>query len=341
MSKNVIIIGAGLGGLFCGKLLARDRWSVTFLEQGNQPGGALQTFVRDGIRFDTGFHSVCGMGPGEPLRKIFEPFGLNYLPWVKAGEDEYIDSGPFMRLSSGTVDEFKHVAEPYKGSTWRLKGGGKTLIDALVKTQDIRLNKQVVKIEDREILCSDSSTFRADYIISSIHPRVTFDLVKDHVRSSYLRRLAKLEDGPGAVTLNCKLSEGMIPWLDHDIFIKDKVMIHFGEADADGYARSVDLMGFAPITPEEIKEIACTRIPDLSFAIRKYWVSTPETWQRYTGTPGGTAFGIKKYTVADFLPPVTPLPWLYLTGQNIGLHGVLGTCISALNTFNAISSNYR
>ena len=133
MSKQVLIIGGGLGGLFLGKLLTRERWGVTILEQGAQPGGALQTFVRDGVRFDTGFHSVGGMEPGGPLRKILEPFGLNYLPWEKAGEDECIDGGPFMRLSSGTPDEFEHVAKPYEGSTWRLKGGGKTLVDALVK----------------------------------------------------------------------------------------------------------------------------------------------------------------------------------------------------------------
>ena len=264
---------------------------MTILEQGAQPGGALQTFVREGVRFDTGFHAVGGMDPGGPLRKIFEPFGLNYLPWEKAGEDECIEGGPFMRLSSGTSDEYKHVAEPYIGSTWRLKGGGKTLIDALVKTQDIRLNKKVVSIEDREVICSDTSTFRSDIIVSAIHPRVTFSLLKDHVRSSYIKRLNKLEDGPGAVTLNCKLRQGMLPWIDHDIFIQDKVMIHFGDPDADGYARSVDLLGFAPITPEEIKEIAATRIPDLPFSIAKYWVSTPETWERYTGTPGGTADG--------------------------------------------------
>ena len=338
MSKQVLIIGGGLGGLFCGKLLTRERWSVTILEQGMQAGGALQTFVREGIRFDTGFHSVGGMGPGEPLRKIFESFGLNYLPWVKCGEDECIDGGPFMRLSSGTVDEFNHVAKPYVNSTWRLKGGGKTLVDALTKTQDIRLGKKVVSIEDREVLCSDSSTFRADYIISAIHPRVTFGMLKDHVRSSYLKRLSKLEDGPGVVTLNCKLREGMLPWQDHEIFIGDKVMIHYGEADADGFARSLDLLGFAPITPEEIKETAGTRLPDLTYAIDKYWVSTPETWERYTGTPGGTAFGLKKYTQADYLPPETPLPWLYLTGQNIGLHGVLGTCVSAINTCKALNS---
>jgi all-trans-retinol 13,14-reductase len=241
-----------------------------------------------------------------------------------------------MRISAGTPFELEHVVKPYEGSTWRLKGGGKTLVDALVKTQDIRLGKKVVSIEDREVLCADGSTFRADAIISAIHPRVTFSLVKDHVRSSYLKRLNKLVDGPGAVTLNCKLREGMLPWVDHDIFLQDKVMIHFGEKDEDGYAKSLDLMGFDPITPEELQEIAAKRLPDIRYAIEKFWVSTPATWERYTGTPGGTAFGIVKHTSADFLPPETPIPWLYLTGQNIGLHGVLGTCISALNTFNAV-----
>ena len=149
MSKHFLIIGAGLGGLFCGKLLNRSRMDVTILEQGMQPGGALQTFVRDGIRFDTGFHSVGGMEPGGPLRKILEPFGLNYLPWEKVGEDECIEGGPFMRISAGTPFELDHVVKPYEGSTWRLKGGGKTLVDALVKTQDVRLGKKVVSIEDR------------------------------------------------------------------------------------------------------------------------------------------------------------------------------------------------
>ena len=336
MSKHFLIIGAGLGGLFCGKLLNRSRMDVTILEQGMQPGGALQTFVRDGIRFDTGFHSVGGMEPGGPLRKILEPFGLNYLPWEKVGEDECIEGGPFMRISAGTPFELDHVVKPYEGSTWRLKGGGKTLVDALMKTQDVRLGKKVVSIEDREVLCADGSTFRADVIISAIHPRVTFSLVKDHIRSSYLKRLNKLEDGPGAVTVNCKLRQGMLPWIDHDIFIQDKVMIHFGEKDADGFAVSLDLMGFDPITPEEMQEIAATRLPDIQYAIDKYWVSTPATWERYTGTPGGTAFGIVKRSSADYLPPQTPIPWLYLTGQNIGLHGVLGTCISAMNTYNAV-----
>lgn len=333
MSKSVLILGAGLSGLFCAKLLTRERCSVTLLEQGRQPGGALQTFVREGIRFDTGFHSVGGLGPGEPLYQIFEPLGLMYLPWYRTADDECVEGGPFLRISSGSDFERKHVADPYKGSTWRLKGGGKTLVDALAKSQDIRLGKKVVAIQDREVVCADGSTFRADCIVSSLHPRCTFALVKDHVRPSYLKRLDKLEDGPGVVTLNCKLREGALPCPDHDLFVRDKVMVHFGEGRfADGSAVSLDLLGFAPVSPEELIQAAAETLPQLPAAIEKYWTSTPATWERFTGTPGGSAYGIVKHASTDYLPPQTPLPWLFLTGQNLVLHGVLGTCMSAINT---------
>ena len=43
-------------------------------------------------------------------------------------------------------------------------------------------------------------------------------------------------------------------------------------------------------------------------------------------------YGIQKASNADFISAQTPLPWLFLTGQNLGLHGILGTSISALNT---------
>ena len=62
--SEAVIIGSGLGGLECGLLLARSGYRVTVLEKGRQAGGCLQTFVRGGRRFDTGFHYVGGLGPG-------------------------------------------------------------------------------------------------------------------------------------------------------------------------------------------------------------------------------------------------------------------------------------
>ena len=83
--------------------------------------------------------------------------------------------------------------------------------------------------------------------------------------------------------------------------------------------------------------IAAERLPNLPDAVEKYWTSTPQTWERFTGTPGGSAYGICKRGPEDYLAPQTPLPWLFLTGQNLGLHGILGTSVSALNTCNALN----
>ena len=350
--SDAVIIGAGLGGLLCGRILSRKGWRVTVLEQGSQIGGALQTFVRDGIRFDTGFHSVGGLGPGEPLERIFRPLALTDLPWVPMEPDEIIGgTDPFLRLSTGWEEERAHVLEPYRQSVWRLKGGGKTLADALSRDLDILLRKRVTDIEDHVVACADGSFYRGDAVIAAIHPQVTLQLLRDPVRPAYRKRIARMENGPGIFTVNAKLRSGILPYINHSIFLDGKVMIHFGEADDAGFARSLDLLAFE--TPGQaggdgcgsnrtsvarsLIQAAARRLPGLPDAIEKYWVSTPQTWERFTGTPGGTAYGLRKYDTQDYIAPQTPLPWLYLTGQNIGLHGVLGTAVSALNTCNSIA----
>ncbi|MCR5709195.1 MAG: FAD-dependent oxidoreductase [Bacteroidales bacterium] len=334
--RSAIIIGAGLGGLLCGRILSRKGFQAAILEQGAQAGGALQTFVRDGVRFDTGFHSVGGLGPGEPLAVCFKSLGLDGLPWRQMEPDEIVGgSCAFLRLSSGWDVEREHVLKPFSQSVWRLEGGGKTLVDALSDGLDIRLKKKVVSIEDRCVACADGSSFRGDIVISDIHPLTTFRMVRDRFRPAYLRRLESLENGPGATTVYIKLKPEAIPFINHSIFLDDSLMIHFGELASDGSAISIDLLAFDG-TPEDMIRHAAKRLPKLPESIENYWTSTPSTWERYTGTPGGSAYGILKRRQEDFLSPVTPLPWLYLTGQNIGLHGILGTTISAINTCNSI-----
>lgn len=73
---DVIITGGGLGGLLCGVLLAKEGKTVCILEKNGRIGGCLQTFTRDGVLFDTGFHYLGAAGPGELLYPYLNYAGL-------------------------------------------------------------------------------------------------------------------------------------------------------------------------------------------------------------------------------------------------------------------------
>ena len=73
---EVVIIGAGMGGLFCGALLAKRGVRVTVLEKNSSIGGGLQTFVRGGETYETGMHVVGGFNEGGILNSICRYLGI-------------------------------------------------------------------------------------------------------------------------------------------------------------------------------------------------------------------------------------------------------------------------
>ena len=76
MDKSCVIIGAGLGGLSCGAILAKHGFKVTVLEKEHQPGGCLQTFMRDGVRFETGMHYIGSAAQGQVLDSLLRYLGI-------------------------------------------------------------------------------------------------------------------------------------------------------------------------------------------------------------------------------------------------------------------------
>lgn len=83
MKYDVVIIGAGLGGLECAHILSRAGLGVLVLEKGAQPGGCIQSYRRRGLSFDTGFHYVGGLNEGQPLYAAFQRLGLLRLSWQR------------------------------------------------------------------------------------------------------------------------------------------------------------------------------------------------------------------------------------------------------------------
>lgn len=74
--------------------------------------------------------------------------------------------------------------------------------------------------------------------------------------------------------------------------------------------------------------------PDSPDAIEVVDAYSPVTFQRYTLTKNGTAYGIKK-TAQHFLEgmfsPATKVKNLFLTGQSIGFSGIHGAIVSSVN----------
>ena len=75
--------------------------------------------------------------------------------------------------------------------------------------------------------------------------------------------------------------------------------------------------------------------PGIGNEVEDYYTSTPLTYLDYTGTEGGSMYGIAKDVnkgAAYRVPQRTKVPNVYQTGQNINSHGMLGVLVGAIVT---------
>ncbi len=89
-------------------------------------------------------------------------------------------------------------------------------------------------------------------------------------------------------------------------------------------------------------DLVCKKFPALKNCIQSYYTSTPLSFRDYIGTDNGSLYGIAKdhkEPLKTFISPRTKISNLYLTGQNLNLHGVLGAAISGIVTATALTGN--
>jgi all-trans-retinol 13,14-reductase len=97
--------------------------------------------------------------------------------------------------------------------------------------------------------------------------------------------------------------------------------------------RGQDYHDFREMAAQKLLTEVEKRYPGLRGRIEKYFVSTPLTFSDYTGTPQGSGYGILKDCtdpVRTIIQPRTKIPNLFFTGQNLNIHGVIGTTINAI-----------
>lgn len=86
---------------------------------------------------------------------------------------------------------------------------------------------------------------------------------------------------------------------------------------------------------EKLLDVVSIKFPGFRDMVKSYYTSTPLSYRDYIGTNDGNMYGIIKDfndPVKTMISPKTKINNLYLTGQNINLHGVLGVTVSAVIT---------
>lgn len=84
---------------------------------------------------------------------------------------------------------------------------------------------------------------------------------------------------------------------------------------------------------ERLLEALERQMPGTLSGVEEWWSSTPLTYEDYTGTREGSMYGIVRNCNFPSLTNVsqrTRIPNLFLAGQNINSHGVLGVIIGAI-----------
>jgi all-trans-retinol 13,14-reductase len=104
-------------------------------------------------------------------------------------------------------------------------------------------------------------------------------------------------------------------------------------------SRGEDYEAFKKEKAEKLFDLVEEKFPGFKASIDSYYTATPLSVRDYIGTVDGSLYGIVKdykEPMRTFISPRTKIPNLFLTGQNLNLHGVLGVTVSAVLTCSEI-----
>ena len=174
-----------------------------------------------------------------------------------------------LRQESLPLFNFAHSMSSYIQSSWRLKGGGSQIVDALVKDIQAFGGEIVCHVEVKELKsqdgrivaakCPNGRTYEGDIFISDVHPQLTFGWIKDlhTLKGIFRRRINALENTFGLFTASLVLKPDTLPYFNHNKYVYRKanvwtfaqeagniggVMISCRVPDEGDYARQIDLL---------------------------------------------------------------------------------------------------
>ena len=99
--------------------------------------------------------------------------------------------------------------------------------------------------------------------------------------------------------------------------------------------RGTDYETFVQGRAQRLIDALDSQFPGIKDCIAHYYVASPLTYRDYTGTQDGSLYGVAKDITlgsAGRVPHKTRIPNVFMTGQNINSHGMLGVIVGTMVT---------
>ena len=240
---------------------------------------------------------------------------------------------------------------------------GGTVLNNSEVTRIIVENNQAAGVE-----INRAERIESKYIISNVHPKQTLTLLDKTrcIKNAYISRINSLENTYGIFTLYLIMKEKSYPYLNQNLYLHGDNDVWYDKKVNMGYttncmistqasSRNSDYADVISIlTPMYIDELSAWQntLPeqrgedyktfkmekarqllefikshgiDFTDHIETMYTTTPLSYRDFTGTCDGSAYGIIK----DYK---CPLGNLFLTGQNLNVHGALGVTLTSIIT---------
>ncbi|MEN2974866.1 MAG: NAD(P)/FAD-dependent oxidoreductase [Candidatus Caldarchaeales archaeon] len=110
---DVIIVGAGIGGLACGALLSKRGYRVLVLEQHFQVGGYCSSFQREEFTFNSGVADVSGLWEKGPITYLLRELQLKKEELFVKNKMRIIFRGEEINISNGLDSLVKLLSDKF------------------------------------------------------------------------------------------------------------------------------------------------------------------------------------------------------------------------------------
>ncbi|MDR2805228.1 MAG: FAD-dependent oxidoreductase [Dysgonamonadaceae bacterium] len=348
--QSVIVIGGGIGGLFCAAILSKENYDVQVFEQHYKIGGGLHHFRREGIEFETGMHVIGAFQQGGVLNKICSYLGIMDKLSILPSDDDCFErfqigsDGKTYKYAKGAECFINTLAQDFPEERENIARYVEAMYDIVREDQYYNLKNNNFNIQPLEKFIQSVGDFidsfteneRLRYVLAFVNPLYGGDQYSTPVYIHAIISILYIESAARFVGGSQQMADALVEIIEQSggkvftrrgvkhIEIEDKAIQYIETVDnerhtADWYISSIHPSSmFKLMDTSKIQRSYWQRIDSISnsySAFTVYIIFKPETFPYINHT----SYYIDDYKdvwrQGDYFPPEEwrPTGMMYLT----------------------------